>query len=277
MNILCLGASFTGRYLWRNFSDRHRVFFLSRRSQQLAEAGLAAFSASEWHRVALHQRIDAVLDTVPAIAASDSGEDIAEPPYLREVGQVFGFNPSARLIHVGSTSVYPSHLKESDLPGLDEDTAARSGKRGGKRRLLLEQRWMREYPDLRVIRSAGIYGPGRCLALRFKQGDFRRAAEGNRVVSRIHVHDLCRLILALAEAAPQKPAPTLVHAVDESPVPNREVFEFLEEMLGIQVPGNWRQEPPRGRKIVSLHAKQLLGGTYRHPSYRQGFAACLEV
>ena len=275
MNILCLGASFTGRYLWRNFSDRHRVFFLSRRSRQLAEAGLPAFSPSQWRRLAAQNRLDAVLDTVPAIACSDSGEEIADPPYLREVEQVFGFNPSARLIHISSTSVYPSHLKESDLPGLDENTAARSPRLRPKRRLLLEQRWMREYPDLRLIRSAGIYGPGRCLALRFRQGDFRRAAEGNRIVSRIHVHDLGRLILALAEAGPQEPVPTLLHAVDESPLPNREVFEFLEEVLGIRIPGNWRQEPPRGRKIISLHAKRLLGGAYRYPSYRQGFAACL--
>lgn len=276
MNILCLGVSYTGRYLWRNLCADHQAYFLSRHSGQEAEEGLAAFTASQWRRMAQRVRIDAVVDTVPAIAASHSQEAIEEPPYLDEVKQVVRRNPAARLVHLSSTSVYPSCLEESDLPALDENASAAPDKVRGKRRLLLEKRWLEEFPSAMIIRSAGIYGPDRCLALRFKRGDFGRTEQGNRVVSRIHVHDLCRLVLALAHPPTTGSSPSIVHAVDEASVPIGEVFEFLEALLSIQIPGNWHGSPARGRRIVSLYAKSLLGGTYRYPSYKQGFAACLQ-
>lgn len=275
MNILCLGTSYTGRYLWRNLCAGHQMYFLSRCSGQPVEEGLATFTASEWRRFAPGVQIDAVVDTVPAIAASHSENAIEEPPYLNEVEQAMRLNPAARLIHVSSTSVYPTFQDETDLPALDESSPAAPDKARGKRRLLLEKRWLREFASATMIRSAGIYGPDRCLALRFKGGDFGRAEQGNRVVSRIHVHDLCRLILALAQPSSPGSLPAIVHAVDEACVPLKVVFEFLEDLLAIQIPGNWRRAPARGRKIVSLHAKSLLAGAYKYPSYKQGFVACL--
>lgn len=161
----------------------------------------------------------------------------------------------------------------ADLPRLDENTPAAPDEERGLRRLRLEERLRAAFPDLIVVRATGIYGPGRCLALRFAEGDFRRAASGNKIVSRIHVHDLCRVILALAlHAAP----PVLVNAVDRTPTGNAELFAWLEERLRITIPGDWRETALTGRAIASLYMEELLGGRYRFESYREGFEDALE-
>ena len=67
----------------------------------------------------------------------------------------------------------------------------------------------------------------------------------------------------------------LVNAVDERPSLNSETYAFIEETLGIEIPGEWRNARPEGRKITSLYAKELLGGSYTFPTYREGFEDCL--
>jgi nucleoside-diphosphate-sugar epimerase len=194
-------------------------------------------------------------------------------------------DPGLPLVHVSSTSVFATAGQTtgaaSDGPAVtscDERTEARPDTDRGRLRLALERRVRERYPEACILRSAGIYGPGRSLAVQFRAGNFRRAASGNQYVSRIHVHDLVRLALVLiarCRAAPDDSTIRLVHAVDERPTANREVFAFLENELGLRVPGKWRDEPPRGRMIRSLYAADLLGRAYRYPTYVEGFRACL--
>ncbi|MCB1309783.1 MAG: hypothetical protein KDK30_16450, partial [Leptospiraceae bacterium] len=110
------------------------------------------------------------------------------------------------------------------------------------------------------------------------QGDFSRAAIGNRVVSRIHVHDLARLCVAVADLARAEPhnAPRLVHAVDGHSVGQREVFNWLEARYDLKIPGDWRSQPYVGRHIRSRFLDQLLPTGLQYPDYRSGFADCLE-
>ena len=144
----------------------------------------------------------------------------------------------------------------------------------GQKRLQSEMAIRQLYPRAKILRSTGIYGPGRSLAEAFQAGDFARAKCGNRFVSRIHVHDLLRLAFALGEN-PQNPS--LVHAVDEGVESYKEVFSFMEREFYFSIPGDWRTSPPKGRIIRSLYAKKLLGGVYCFPSYREGFSKLLRA
>lgn len=270
MRIVCLGASFTGRHLAAAFAGRHEVHFLSRNPVQLPQRGLQHLSQLDIEA----EPVDAILDTVPARTQQDGA--LLDPPYFPEVERILELHPQATYVHVSSTSVYGGGAdvqEESAIPDLDEREPPRPSARGILR-LALEQRVLQLYPQARVLRSSGIYGPGRCLAISFRNGDFRRARAGNRMVSRIHVHDLCRLAMAIAARGQE--APRIINGVDRAPALNAEVFSYLEELLGIRVPGEWRSSPPQGRRIVSLHAEDLLGGEYRYPTYREGFPQCLE-
>ena len=203
---------------------------------------------------------DAVVDTVPAL---DSGLPYADI-----------FARAGRLIHLSSTSVLPENFSAPDasgLPVLDETCKPSPQSERGARRLALEEEIQSRFKGAVVIRCGGIYGPNRGIVSHFLEGDFRRAETKNRMVSRIHVYDLCQLIVACARA--EEPPP-LIHGVDERPSLNREVFTFLENELGVSVPGSWRTEDASGRAVKSLYAASLIA--YRFPTYREGFLDSIE-
>lgn len=279
MRILCLGGSYTGMYLARNFPEAE-VTFVARDPERLTAGGLSAFADPADAVESAGVPVDLVLDTVPTVKEAGA----IHLPYRAALEPLMaGPNRAGQgrptLVHLSSTSVYPSDFtaeREDDLPTQDEDTAPGPDSDRAKDRLLLEQAITAAYADARILRCGGIYGPGRCVATRFRDGDFARAGSGNRMVTRIHVHDLCRLILAFGKADPGIPA-TTVNAVDDRPSSNREVFAHLESVLGITVPGDWRDESPVGRRVITRFSSGLLGGQYRFPTYKEGFAHCLKA
>jgi nucleoside-diphosphate-sugar epimerase len=271
MNIVCLGASFTGRYLAERFAGSHKVAFLCRNPEDASARGYTALTDYGLAAYLLNNEIGMVLDTVPAIV---EGGILQDPPYLEQVEGVLRTYPAARYVHISTTSVYGPGIvgnDEAELPTVNENTLPAPAERG-LNRLMLENCILALYPDAAIVRSGALYGPGRCIALRFRSGDFRPSDGANRMTSRIHVHDLCRLAIALAE---RRNGPAIVNGVDERPSPNSETYAFIEKLIGKSVPGNWRESPPVGRRVASLYAKELLGGRYVFPTYREGFAACL--
>ena len=257
MRVLCLGFSYTGRAL----SWLAPVYFLSRTPERVRSAGYRTFPEKE-----PGPPIDMILDCVPA-----TGQDL---PYQSTVKRILLEFPHTRYVHISSTSVLPNGASEDSAatPVFDETTAPAPDEKRGGARLKLERDVVERYGSrASILRSGGIYGPGRSLIERFARADFSRSTTGNRIVSRIHVADLARLALKLGEARESLP---LVHGVDLRPSPNREVFVYLEQRLGIQIPGTWREDPLTGRRIVSLTAARLLG-RYMYPDYRSGFEDCL--
>ncbi|MEQ9365995.1 MAG: hypothetical protein RIF32_17260 [Leptospirales bacterium] len=228
---------------------------------------------------------------MPAIADPGDENAILEPPYHALVKDLLARDSSLPYVHVSSTSVLPGSDRGASRAAAEESGDARRAplefdettpvgpeNSRGERRLRLERRIRELYPRAGILRSTGIYGPGRSIASQFQRGDFRRTNSGNVYVSRIHVHDLARLFLAMAACLRKNsddPMARLVHAVDERPTANEEVFSFLERELSVDVPGDWRGGGPRGRIIRSLYARDLLGDRYRYPTYVEGFRACL--
>ncbi|HSR69313.1 MAG TPA: NAD-dependent epimerase/dehydratase family protein [Acidobacteriota bacterium] len=277
MRILCLGYSYSGRHLSRHFFG-HQVWFLSRRAASLKEQGVPALEESDFAEYIERHPPDAVVDTVPAIPKEEGG--IEDPPYWPLLEELLKSRPETPMVHVSSTSVYPAGAEEAassdGLPTYNEASEAAPGKARGLLRLLLERKWIGFHHSIRIVRSGGIYGPDRCLALRFRRGDFRRIGTGNKMVSRVHVDDLCRVILASAQRQENK-AVRLVNAVDARSTLNSEVFRWIEEELDIIVPGDWRQAAPRGRQVTSLYLPGMIGGRYRFPTYKEGFRDCLSA
>lgn len=271
MRVLCLGGSYSGKYLARHFSDSVEVIFCSRNPERLRASGLQAWTPDNAH-VRTLDTVDLVLDTVPAVL-----DDGARLPYDSTVARLLSQPAHPVYLHLSTTAVYPSAFtaaRADELPTFDEHAAPDAQAPRALNRLRLESTVTAHYRDARILRCGGIYGPGRSVATRFRAGDFTRAQTGNRLVSRIHVHDLCRLILAAGRPDTVVRTP-VVNAVDTYPSTNFETFSYIEELLGITLPGNWRTAAPTGRRIVSRYAQRLLGGTYCFPTFREGFLHCL--
>ncbi|MBE7438020.1 MAG: hypothetical protein HS115_06140 [Spirochaetales bacterium] len=282
MRILVLGGSYTGRYLAavhaeksaikraltvredlrQAFDSISRVCLVTRSIDAYRSLG---FDVLEPHE-ACRSQFDLVLDTVPQASAGS-------PAYAESIARLMAGKSAPVYVHISTTSVYPANPPALDegVPCLNEDTPPMPDTDGARNRLQLERLILESYPQARILRSAGLYGPGRALPLMFQAKDFNRLLSGNGVVSRIHVADLLRLAIAMVGAN----TPSLVNAVDACPSANSKTFAYLEDLLGQTLPGSWRGDMPVGRAMESKYARKMLGD-YLYPSYVEGFYDVLE-
>lgn len=270
MHILCLGASFTGRYLAANFPQIELSFFS--RSSSDTNSGLHMIDIEQSYKV----QYDVILDTVPAILDLDGKYKL---PYADPVHRLQQAQPELAYIHISSTSVLPGARATAReikyLPHLDESQDFEPDSERGRLRLGLEKNVQAEFSNVYILRAAGIYGPGRSLIDKYLDGDKNSMPACERVVSRIHVHDLCRMVIALSRAHKTRNFPAkIIHAVDTQPVQNSEIFKYLEEEYAFELPKCFHERLPAGRPIISVYRDQLIPNL-RFPDYRSGLADCL--
>lgn len=260
--ILCLGRSFTGTYLSREFPVEVR--FLSRDTTDFDS----------------NFEPDMILDTVPSV---QEGDQILNPLYRTATDHL-----EIPYIHVSSTSVYPA----STHGILEVDEASASGTTDKcLRRLRVEEAVLQHRPEALILRSGGLYGPGRSLPHFLASGKSRFFERGNEIISRIHVHDLCRIILAAAakmqaseDHFPGFNRKRLINGVDPNPSSVEETRQYLEqfytlpeirkalEKQGLAAPESLPLPPdvPGQRKVCSRYTEQLIG-RFRFPDFKSGF------
>jgi nucleoside-diphosphate-sugar epimerase len=137
---------------------------------------------------------------------------------------------------------------------------------------------------VRVLRIAGIYGPGRTLREQIER-DALILFEGQPPTSRIHVEDLVRLIEAMMEPK----APELAVACDELPATTTEIARYTCSLLGRMPPEPVQVEDARrvlspqalemrlgGHRCRSLVRERLIG-KLTYPTYLEGIPASLEA
>ena len=207
-----------------------------------------------------------------AVTITFTREGIAQPRAAAQpYGRTGGASPGARAVaYISSTGVYGARTGVID-ESTPLDLTAPSARARGEAESLWRAR------GAVVLRAAGIYGPGRGLHLRLRDGRHRIVEDGHRVVSRVHVTDLARLLLGALDRAPA--ASTFVVA-DDAPVPQGEVVRWLCARMGLPVPpAASLDEMPESlrhdRRVVATHIQRTLSLALRYPSWREGFAHCL--
>jgi len=136
--------------------------------------------------------------------------------------------------------------------------------------------------DVRVVRAAAIYGPGRDFRAQLLTGDARvvRPAPSS---SRIHVEDLAHLLIRMGE----KRGPPMLIACDELPSPSWRVITEAARLLELPPPTELTPEQASqefsevglemrmsGHSCMSI-VRPYLGVRLRYPTYREGLRACL--
>jgi nucleoside-diphosphate-sugar epimerase len=274
-----LGCGYTGRVLLRSLLGRARTVVATTTTEgNLAE--LAALGA-EARRV----RHDDAAALASALAGAEVVFHLAPPaPYpdlaaqARAIAAALG--PELRAYVYGSTTgAFGGHA-----PGvwIDETTPPGALGERGRVRLLHEQALAAAGLPLRVVRIAGIYGPGRTLRGALESGELLLFRDGPPT-SRTHVEDLARLLEAMA----RPDAPPLAIACDEDPATTLEVARFTAALLGREAPEPVSLEEARrrlspaalemrlgGRQCRSLVRPQLIGDL-GYPTYREGVRASL--
>lgn len=204
-----------------------------------------------------------------SVPPGDDGRD----PALDRYGAAVAHSSAEWIGYLSSTGVY------GDTGGawVDEDSAVGTGRRAA--RTAADRDWAALDPRVRVFRLPGIYGPGRSVLDRLRDGRARRFDAPDHAFSRIHVDDIAGALVASLGA----PAGTF-NIADDDPGPPADVTAFGAALLGIEPPplepldpasmspmaaGFWSES----RRVANGRAKRVLGWRPVYPDYRAGLLA----
>jgi nucleoside-diphosphate-sugar epimerase len=164
-----------------------------------------------------------------------------------------------------------------------EDSALLPSSTEGRRRVLAESQW-RGLSGHRVstFRLPGLYGPGRNVIERLRDGTARRIHKPGHVFSRLH-HDDCATALLAALARRTNDSFNLC---DDRPAPADEVLLYAADLIGIAPPPAIAWDDPHlspatrrfyadNKRVSNARAKAVLGWRPRYPTYVEGLAALL--
>ncbi len=171
-----------------------------------------------------------------------------------------------RLVYVSTTGVYPRRDGQwSETSSFEPDGIS------GRLRLMTEQTLGRFF-EVQVVRPGGIYGPGRNLVERLKDG--RGLPESPSPTHRIHVYDLAQVVRWLV-AHPEGPA--VVNAVDQEACASWDAGQWLvahhPDLTPDLLPARSlaaESMPAPQRQIDNSRLLNELGLSLRYPTFREG-------
>lgn len=205
-----------------------------------------------------------ILSSVPPADGDD--------PVLARYGETLALAPATWTGYLSSTGVY------GDTGGAWVDESAPVAGRRPDRNAA-DAAWRALRGDMRVFRLPGIYGPGRSVLDRLREGRAHRIDRPGQVFSRVHVDDIAGGIIA-SFAGP----PGVYNLADDEPCSQNRLVEWGCAMLGaplppLLTPGEARLSPAarafyaENRRVANGKARRLLGWRPRYPTFRQGLAA----
>jgi nucleoside-diphosphate-sugar epimerase len=215
--------------------------------------------------------VDAVLTTITAIGGTD--------PVLDAHGDLLvDFNGWSG--YVSATSVYPDQPDDFCY----EDTPPAPATERGKARVIAEQRWQ-DMLNSEIFRVAGIYGPGRSPFDGLRNGTARIITREGQLFNRIHLDDICRIIIA----AIKQPRPgRIINLADNKPAPQGDVVRYAAKLINLAPPEPQTLEQANlspmarsfyvsRRKVGSRVIKPELGIDLLYPDYESGLRAILNA
>ncbi len=206
-------------------------------------------------------------------------------PVLAHYRDVIAGLPSLRWIgYLSTVGVY------GDQRGnwVDETASTLPNSERTEARVEAEQAWLafgeKAGVPVHVFRLAGIYGPGRSVFDKLRDGTARRVKKDGQVFSRIHVEDIAGVL----EASIARPRGGAIYNVaDDEPAAPGEVVAYAAELIGVppppEVPFEEADLTPMARsfyegsrRIANARIKSELGVELRYPTFREGLAALLD-
>ncbi len=226
---------------------------------------------------------------VGPVATKDeaSGEEYFADYTERFIGAVREAGSPEAMVYLSSTGIYGNRngdwVDEATPPGLDVGPRGMVRQEVERALLAAAQGWGL---PVRVLRLAGIYGPGRHVGLRMATGRYKVIeADPPLVVNRIHVDDLATATLAALQGG----GPGEVYVVaDGTPATLREVADYCAGLMGVDPPSGEPLAAARermGEANIHLVADRKrcrnrklledLGVRLAHPSYHTGLKQAL--
>jgi nucleoside-diphosphate-sugar epimerase len=213
--------------------------------------------------------LDDDYDLMVHCASSGRGGEVAyEEVFLQGAVMMSAYQPRARGLFVSSTSVYA----QIDGSVVTEESPAEAPT--ATARILQTAENVARGAGITVVRSSGIYGPGRGVLFdKLKRGEAVIEGDGLRWMNQIHQRDL---VGALLHVAAREVEAEIYNATDDTPVTQLDYYKWCAEFLGQPLPpfGPVNTQRKRGltNKRVSNAKLRATGWTPTYPSFREGIA-----
>ena len=187
--------------------------------------------------------------------------------------------------YLSTTGVYGNR----DGDWVDETSELKPGFEHQRRRMAAEEQWRNLHREhqvpVHIFRLAGIYGPGRNLLQRVRQGSARRIDQPGLMFNRIHVEDVVQVL----KASMDHPNPgTIYNVSDDLPSSPAEAVAFACDLLHVDVPASIALEDAElsgmgrsfyltNKKVRNHKIKEELGIQLRYADYKVGLRSILET
>ena len=229
-------------------------------------------------RRAIESTLPAADVVVYAVAAGRRDEGAYRRAYVEGVCALLDVlerrpEPPRRVFFVSSTSVY------GERGGAWIDETAPLAPRGfaGESLVAGERRMLVSPLSATVVRFAGIYGPGRGWMIERARAGADCAGDPPKFTNRIHRDDCAGVLAHLIGT--DGACEDVYIGVDDAPVEECEVLEWLAERLGAPAPRRGRAAEGRvgqgSGKRCSNARLRASGYRFRYPTWREGYAAVL--
>ncbi len=269
---IIVGCGYTGRRVARSLLGRGWSVTATSRSAgnlaDLADRGARVLEFDAHHSACLDTAVSgaSVLISVPTLRTGEALDD----PTRRLVAALDG--SPRHLTYLSTTGVY------GRAGEVDATTTPKPVTRRQELRKLAEDSVLEHDAPSLVLRPAAIYGPGRGVHAAMREGRMRLARGASRWVSRIHVGDLARIVVACMVRRVEGAYPV----ADSQPAATREVAAFCARLLDIEVPpyvdeSRLPETLRTGRRVDGSAILSLLGLELLHPTFKDGIRASLAV
>jgi nucleoside-diphosphate-sugar epimerase len=268
--ILVVGCGYVGLPLALHFRQQGYEVGAWVRSAESAEA----LKRYDFEKVVVGSVADEALwdglgDYDGVIHGASSGRGGAEAyreVFLEGARRMVERQKVARKLFISSTSVYGQTEGEIVTEELGAEPATETGK------ILREAEEVALAGGAIVVRSAGIYGPGRgVLFEKLRRGEAVIEGDGARWMNQIHRDDL---VSALAFLWERGESGEIYNASDNEPVRARDFYAWGSEFLGVAMPPSGAVKLERKRGVTSKRVSNAklrgLGWAARFPSFRDG-------
>jgi nucleoside-diphosphate-sugar epimerase len=281
MRTLIVGCGYVGFALGKELARQgHEVFGLRRTAGDnldLETAGIVPLKGDITNREDLAKLPDEYDWVVNCVSSSRGDVEDYRRVYLEGMRNLIEWlspNPPKKFVYTSSTSVY-GQMDGSTVTELSPTEPATETARVlvEAEKILLEAA-AQNFPAV-VLRIAGIYGPGRGYWFKqFPQGEARIEGSGERFLNMIHREDVAGAIIAALEKAP---AGDIYNVVDDEPVTQLTLFQWLSNHFGKEMPPFVDGGEQRARKrawtnkrVSNAKLKSQVGYRFKYPTFREG-------
>lgn len=280
MRVLIIGCGYVGLPLGERLAKAgHEVVGMRRTGaadEEMRARGIAPVHADiskPESLAAIRPDFDAVVNVA---SSTRGGVEEYEAVYLqgtRNVLQWLRTHPPARCIYTSSTSVYAQNdgsLVTEESPAEPDSDTSRVLRAAEE--VLLGQG---ATPAI-VLRTSGIYGPGRGhLFKQFLRGEAQLREDGAAYINMVYVDDVAGAIETCLVAGPDR---AIYNLTDDEPVTQLEFFRWLAEKLNRPMPPSAPADPNRKRgltnkRLSNAKFKAATGYRFAYPTFREGYTA----